>query len=224
MTPPGTHLFLLGFAAGVSLLPLTVYARLSPRWLRWLLLAVGLFVTSRYVVMALFTRAALSPTLWELRRCWWATSVGLTLPSVFAVDRLLCHPAMTPKRLLQWYAPFLAVLGLFLVLAPARPLLDPAFGWLPQMPWVGRTLFFTTEVLFVIGFLAGCAFFILKVPSPPIRSALLVLALSQVLFGIAEGLRLVAERRFVWSSLGIELLVLVALWHAYETAFRLQNQ
>ena len=48
--------------------------------------------------------------------------------------------------------------------------------------------------------------------------------LSQVLFGIAEGLRLVAERRFVWSSLGIELLVLVALWHAYETAFRLQNQ
>ncbi len=73
---PGLYLFLLGLAMGISLLTITSYRHVSPRWLKWLLIASGLFVISRYVTMALFTSPQAAQSVWPLRHCWYATSVG----------------------------------------------------------------------------------------------------------------------------------------------------
>ena len=73
---PGLYLFLLGLDMGISLLTITSYRHVSPRWLKWLLIASGLFVISRYVTMALFTSPQAAQSFWPLRHCWYATSVG----------------------------------------------------------------------------------------------------------------------------------------------------
>ena len=115
------YLFLLGLASGITLLAISAYRRVSPAWVKWLLVASGLFVISRYVAMALFASAETPEPVWGFRFCWFASYIGLTLPSVFAVDQLLRHPAMNPKKLLTWCAPFLVAYGAIILCADARP-------------------------------------------------------------------------------------------------------
>ena len=74
-------LFLSGLATGLSLLLMTAFLSLSPRWLRWLLLACGALLIGRYLAMAAF---AITPhpsgeAAWN--RCWLAASIGMTFPA-----------------------------------------------------------------------------------------------------------------------------------------------
>ena len=56
MPPAGAlYLFLLGLASGLALLTASAFRKVSPAWVRWLLLACGALVISRYVAMALQT-------------------------------------------------------------------------------------------------------------------------------------------------------------------------
>ena len=120
MPPEGAlYLFLLGLASGVTLLTISAYRRVSPGWLKWMLVACGALVISRYATMALFASAETPEHVWRVRHCWFASYLGLTLPSVFAIDQLLRHPAMTPKKLLGWFSPFLLAYGA-LILAAGR--------------------------------------------------------------------------------------------------------
>ena len=213
----GLYLFLLGVASGVALLPLSAYRRVSPRWLKWVLLASGWLVISRYVTLALFTQAKATQQFWMLRHCWLATSIGLTLPSIVAVDQLVRHPAMTPKKLLGWYAPFLLAYALVMLFGRFTPMPDPVIGWSLSLaaPW--RWLLSAVHSLFVIGFVGVCLLLIRKLPSAPIRLALFGLVLAH-LYLAADGLLLAFGGWYFRPFLFSEMLALLALWHAFQTS------
>ena len=155
----GAQLFLSGLAGGLSLLTLTSYRRVSPAWLRWLLIASALVMFSRYVATAAFATPASPERLRILRHVGWFTTLyGLIVPSVFAVDQLLRHPAMTPKKLLARFLPFLAAASI------AAP-----FPW---WRWI-------LHASFALAFAAFCVLLIRKPPFRPMRLALLGLAIGQ---------------------------------------------
>ena len=218
----GAYLFLLGLASGLALLTLSAYRRVSPRWLRSLLFALGLLVIGRYLTLALFTQPDAPQRFWPLRHLWFGTSVGLTIPSVFAVDQLIRHPAMTPKKLLQWFSPFLAVYGAVMLLAPLRPAFDPVAGWSLRLSGGWQALLSAVQGVFVVGFVGACALFFKKIPSAPIRVSLVWLAAAQVSLAL-DGLIPAVGGWYVRPSLYSEMLALLAIWHAYETSGRLQG-
>ena len=218
----GLYLFLLGLASGCALLTITSYRHVSPTWLKWLLIVSGVFVISRYVTMALFTMPHASQYVWSLRHCWFATSVGLTLPSVFAVDQLLRHPAMSPRKLLRWFSPFLASYAALILFATMRPAPDRVVGWMPQLSSGWLWLISITQALFVLLFIGLCALFMHKVPSRPIRLALLGLVFAHAYLGL-DGVLLALGRWYFRPFLFSEMLTLLALWHAYETSACLQQ-
>ena len=223
MTPlAGAYLFLLGLASGVALLTITAYRYVSPTWLKWLLIGTGAFVISRYVSMALFTNADAPQRFWVLRHCWFASSVGLTLPSVMVIDQLLRHPAMSPAKLLRLFSPFLIAYGSVILFGTMRPEPDRVMGWVPHLTGSWHWLLSFVQVGFVLGFIGICIGLIQKIPSPPIQRALLGLALAQGYLGV-DGLLLALGRWYFRPFLYSEMLTLLALWYAYETSARLQR-
>lgn len=213
----GWYLFWLGVAVGVTALAMTAYLAISPRWLRWLLLASGAFVASRYVTMALFATSPEPHALWALRRCWVATSVGLTFPAIVALDQLVRHPAMSPKKLLRWFSPFLACYALVLGFGRFELTADPLVGTSPRL--VGGWLWVLAVVqgLFVIGVLALGALLIQKLTSRRIRIALFGLMGAYGYLGL-DGLFLALDRWYFRPFLFSEILALIAIWFALETA------
>ncbi len=198
-----TPLFLLGLASGVALLPIASYRHASPAWLKWLLIASGVALISRYNLIAAWVdptwRASLPP--WIVRSCWMARFVGFTLPAAFAIDQLIRHPAMTPQRLLRGYAPFALAAGAGLAIP------GPAI--------------IIVQLIFLVGFTGLCLVLIRKIPSTPIRRALVSLAMA---YGYLAGDALTAALSQS-SALFLlpELAALVALWYAYETSADLQR-
>lgn len=174
--------FLLGLAGGLVVLTITAYRRVSPWWLKWLLSANGLLLLSRYAMLAHIAAEENGLRWWQFVR-----SVSLTLPGVFAVDQLVRHPAMTPKKLLRWYSPWAI-----------------AYGIMTFTPWWREARGVLTG-LFTLLFLWICGMVIRKLPDRRIRMALIGLCLAYLCLGFS-GLLLT------------EMLVLLALWHAYDTS------
>ena len=195
MTRAGGYLFLLGLACGLAILPLTAYARLTPRRVRWLLLAAGALVVGRYVALAGFALADEPSRVWGLRYLWFGSAVGLTLPAVFAVDALIRHPAMTPKKLLWRFSPFLAAYAALIVAGPSHP--------------IANQIAPIIQGLFVIGFVGLCLLLARNLPVPAIRTALWILAAAYVYLGV--------------DGVGAEMAASLALWFAFQTAARLQS-
>jgi len=228
MPSAGGYLFLLGLACGVALLTITSYRRVSPWWLRWLLFACGVFVISLYAALAvsLATRTPTQSLLFAeiFTSCWFfAGYLALALPSIFAIDQLLRHPSMTPKKLLGWLSPFLAVYILVLLFRNVTPPSPVGTGNSVAPVVVGwyRSLLLIHS-FFVISFVSASVFFMRKVPSPPIRLALLGLVVGQSYLGV-DGLRFVFGPDDLQPFLYSHLVMLLALWHAYETSAKLQS-
>ncbi len=211
------YLFDLGLAVGITCLTMSAYRDISPRWLRWLLLASGLFVVSRYLTMALFAISPQPQGFWGLRRCWLATSVGLTFPSVVALDQLVRHPAMSPKKLLRWFSPFLIAYTLVFAFGRFELLPNPLGGVIPRLAGAGLWLLALTQGGFVIGFLGFGALLIQKLPSRPIRLALLGLMRAWGYLAL-DGLIVACGGWYFRPFLFSELLALLAIWFAFETA------
>lgn len=211
MAVGSAYLFLLGLASGIAFLALTSYRHVSPRWLKWVLIASGALLMSRYVMTAVWPNVggvvAIFLELW-----WVIGSVGLTLPGVFAIDQLIRHPAMTPSKLLRWYALFLLVNGVALI----------GMALVPKKFWF--VFVQLTYIIFLIGLVGVCLLLRRKIPSRLIQRASLGLALSYGYLGLSIlivtlGLGQGDERVFLYP----EMLVLFALWYAYETSARLQQ-
>jgi len=205
----GAYLFLLGLASGIALLTISAFRRVSPPWLRWLLIATGLLVVSRYAMMAASMTTALSRLLSGI---WLVGLIGFTLPATFAVDHIIRHPAMTPRKLLRWYIPLPVVAGV-------------AF-----MSGLGYLLVILQAVA-CLGLAGLCLMLLLKIPSPSIRRALLGLVLAYgylglssllIIFSLAVDLQLLPLD--LLDLLWPEMVALIALWHAYETGTRLQRE
>ena len=215
------YLFLLGLASGVALLAISAYRRVSPAWLKWLLIATGVFVISRYVTLAVYSLPDAPQRFWWLGRSWYATSVGLTLPSVMAMDQLVRHPAMSPKKLLAWFSPFLAVYGAIILFATPK-IQEHVEPWSPALSRGWGLLLSVTQAAFVAGFIGIGLMLMRKLPSRPIRRALLGLILGHAYLGF-DGLVLAMGRWYFRPFLYSELLTLLAIWYAYETSASLQQ-
>ena len=222
--PPlaGPYLFLLGLAGGFSILAISAYRRVSPKWLRWMLIVTGCFMISRYVTMALFTDSDAPNRYWALRHCWFASSISLTLPGVFAVDQLVKHPAMTPKRLLQWFSPFAAVYASIILFGDVTPKADAIAGWMPTLSSGWRLLVTATQSVFVLGFLGLSVMFLPKLPDRRLKRALVLLTAGFAYLGLDGGL-LALGLNYFRPFLFSEMLTLFALWNAFETASSIQQ-
>ena len=194
-TLAGFRLFVLGFSAGLTMLTMSAYRRVSPPWLRRLLFGSGLLVLGRYCAMA----AQSPPPHYHdgLERIADAGSlIGLTLPGVFAIDQLLRHPALSPKTLLRWYAPFAILVSAWLVL---------------RTKGYAGDLVLVIQGLSAAGIAGACLLVMRRFPVPAARRALLGLVLGYLGWGMVHLLPLPL---FLFA----ELPILLALWHAYETS------
>ena len=218
MTPlAGLYLFLLGLASGFALLAISAYRHVSPGWVRWLLIVSGLLVIGRYDAMAAFATAADPQHVWALRHLWFATSLALPLASALAVDQLIRHPAMTPHKLLVWLAPFLASYGAVMLFGEMVSGPDRVVGWTVHLAPGWQRLLGMTHAVFVLVFLTGCGLLVRKLPSGPIRIALLGLMLSQAALAF-DGLLSAFGGWYFRPYLYSEMFTLLALWYAYETS------
>lgn len=222
MSSHGAHLFLLGLAAGLSLLTATSYRRVSPPWLRRLLIALGVFVAFRYFAIAVFAQVEDPRSVWWLRHAWFATSIGLTLPSVVALDQLLRHPAITPAKLLRAFSPFIAAYAAVILFGGFSPTPAPGGGWMPELSPAWRTVMSAAQAAFVLGFTAIAGFVMWKFPLKPARTALAGLLAAHWYLGF-DGILVAAGAWYPWPFLYSEMVALLALWHAFETAAALQQ-
>ena len=222
MSPQGARVFLLGLAAGLAVLAASSYRRVSPSWLRRLLMSLGAFVCLRYVAVALFADAADPRQVWLWRHAWFATSVGLTLPSIVALDQLLRHPAMTPGKLLRAFAPFLLAYAAVILFGACEAVPDPVAGWTLKLAPAWRIVVSVTQSAFVLGFTGVAGFVIWKFPLMPVRIALGLLLLAHWWLA-ADGVLLAMGRWYPWPFLYSEMATLLALTFAFETAASLQQ-
>ena len=209
------YVFFLGLATGVTILAMSAYLSVSPAWLRRLLLASGVLVAGRYVVMTLCAIGLDPRTWWLPRLCWFATSVGLTLPGAVALDQLVRHPAMTPKKLLRWYAPFFAASCVALLLGRSTVVSDPIAGARPLLVGWALGLFGCAQGAFVLSFLGLSVLLMMKLKSWHIRRALGVLVAAYACLGVFTCGRWPVEL-FLFS----EILTLLAIWFALNSASR----
>lgn len=184
-------------------LAISGYRHASPAWLRWLLIGSGTLLVGRYTAMAVeLSNFQVQHWIFDCR--WIARFVGLTLPAVFAVDQLIRHPAITPKKLLRGYA---VLLSIYLA----------AYG-LRAMPGA-EAIFFSIEFAFPFVIAGLCLMLMRNIPSPPIRRVLLILTLTYVCLGVTTPFAWYYERsEDLYEFVFAEMIGLVALWHAFETA------
>jgi len=182
----------------------------------------ALFMMARYGTLAAFATIADPESIWVLRHCWFASSISLTLPSVFAVDQLIRHPAMTPRKLLLGYAPFLAAYLCVIMFADFTPMPDRIAGWALKLSpgWV--ILVSIVQSIFVALFVAACAFFVKKIPIFSIRLPLILLAIAH-LWMAADGALLALGGWYFRPFLFSEMFTLLCLWYAFESAAVLQR-
>lgn len=209
--------FVLGLATGITVLAMSAYLSVSPAWLRWLLLASGIGVAGRYVMMIPSVMSLDPCPLWLFRIGEAARWVGLTLPGVVALDQLVRHPAMTPKKLLRWYAPFLVAACVALLLGRSVMVSDSMAGPRPLLVGWARGLFGCAQGVLVVAYLSLSVLLMMKLRSWHIRLALAILMAAYASLGLDGGLALVG-RRPVGLLPFSEILTLLALWFALETA------
>ena len=225
MTPHASaYVFLLGVAAGLTVLTMTAYHRVSPSWLKWLLLATSLLTLSRYIAIARFADATYPDQLWSWGYSDYAKSIGFTLPSVMVIDQLLRHPKMSPQRLLRWIAPLLLTDALMISVVTLAPQLDRLLGgWVPHVTSGWRWAFIGVQGLFVIGFI-GAIVFLLRQPylAQPARRAFWGLLLAYVALGV-DGVSLALGTWSVRPTLYSDMVALLAIWYAYDTSATLSQ-
>ena len=192
MDPMGVRLFALGFSAGLTTLTMSAYRRASPRWLRWLLLGSGLLVMGRYAALA--AQPPLHDGLFRIADA--GSLIGLTLPGIFAIDQVLRHPALSPKILLRWYAPFAILVSGWLLLRAKGSVGDQVLA---------------IQGLSSLSIAGACLLVMRRFPVPAARRALLGLVLGYL--GCAM-VHLLPVPLFLLA----ELPILLALWYAYEVA------
>jgi hypothetical protein len=216
------YLFLLGLACGVSLLPLSLYAAQSPRWVRALLVLLGALTAGRYLAMAAFAAVDDPYKIWFWHRLWFGSAIGLTVPGIFAVDALIRHPAMTPEKLVKRIAPLLGAYAFLALFAQAKPAVDRMIGWTIELAPVWKVFAALVQAVFVGGMLAICVQLIRKIEVSSIRLALGLLALAYA--GLAaDGILLACGGWYPRPFLFTEMLANLSLYHAFRTAASLQG-
>jgi hypothetical protein len=188
--------FALGVAVGLTVMMMAAARRVSP--FKASVICCGVFVAARYVALAAIRQAGLSVEWGELRLLWHSGMTVLSWLTIVAADQLVRHPAMTPKRLVGWVLlPFLAACGV-------------------TAPWWTAAL--TVQELFTISFIGVCVLLIRKLPFPPIRRALAGLVVGQGCLGTSGWMSAFGGWGFLPYFIA-ELVMLLALWSAYETAW-----
>ncbi|MBI4597675.1 MAG: hypothetical protein HY737_04645 [Candidatus Omnitrophica bacterium] len=195
-------IYLVGLASGVVLLPITSFRRLSPLWLKLLLVAAGCLLIIRYLMLGLPDPVAPPMGRWSAPFVRLTGAIGVTLPGIFAMDQLIRHPAMTPQKLLRWCAPLIALDLVTCWRIPLAMLVQGAVG---------------------LGLASACAMLGGKIPVPSIRKPLAILGLAYGMWAAANlliGLATAIPLR--WMLLA-ELNLMLAVWHAFDMSATPQN-
>ena len=212
--------FLLGLSTGVTLLTTTSYRRVSPAWLKWLLIISGMLLIVHELTLTLLISSISIDHLWALRFIWYLMPMALLFPGVMAIDQLLRHPAMSPNMLLRWLAPFLGADLLIISLARLTVAPNLVVGWMPVLERGWAMLSLLLHEALLLAAVVGC-FFLIRKPLPrAMRQALCGLVVGFAALGLAVVFLLTQK----WLSLLLsELPMLFALWYAYETSTELQR-
>jgi hypothetical protein len=216
-SPPGAYLFLLGLACGSALLALTAYRHLSPAWVKWTLVACALCAIGRHITLALFATADDPQRFWALRRFTLATTVGLTLPTVFALDQLLRHPAVSPRKLLVWSSPWLCGYAIIILFGRFTGALHPATGWLVQPDMAWRWVIAVLQAGFAVALSMVGVKLLQRVPVPRIRLAICGLLLGQLALAF-DCVVLAMGAWYAYPLLYSEMLTLAAIWYALDVS------
>jgi len=211
------HLFELGFAGGVSVLAASAYCAVSPRWLRGLLLACAALVIARYATLAALATATGLGGLAPWHRLYLGSAIGLTFPGVVALDQLIRHPAMTPKKLVTWYAPFCAIYAFIMLCGPLAITGDIVSGVQPHLAGWAAVMLGATQSAFVLGFLWLAWQAARRFPIATTRRAIFGLMAAYLCLGIEGVLVAIGDRpthRFVVT----EIVASLAIWFALDTA------
>lgn len=189
--------FLLGWAVGASALLFSEYLALSPRWFRWVIAAAGFGVVLRYWLLALTAITPVPLAAWMIDGVDVWAAVSLTFPCAVALDQLVRHPAMTPKKLLRSYAPVAAAwMVAVIVNRLAVAIVHTAFALL--VVWMGAQL-------------------IRKLPLHKIQLSVAGLAAAQLLLAAQRlaGSQAVLDIRVLLAS---ECVVLGSIWASLRAA------
>jgi hypothetical protein len=156
--------FTAGLSTGLALMLLLSFRPLSPRWLRWNLYLDGLFLAAFSA-----TRGAVEATAYAQYSSFVLT-LSLALPSLFAIDQLVRHPAMRLQRLSMAASIAFLVIVLCYVLE----------GFTQARLWGRLSLVWGACVALAIAFMA--VRFLKSVPHPTVKAALggLVLGLAAI--------------------------------------------
>ncbi len=177
---------------------------------------------ARYASIAAFALAEKPETIWPLRHCWFASSIGLTLPSVFAVDQLLRHPALTPNKILKFFSPFLAVYVALIAFGRFAAVPDPVLGWTLKLSRGWALVVSATQSAFLLLFLAAGVWVLRKVPVAAIRLPVLLLMIAHLWLGF-DGVLLATGHWYFRPFLFSEMAALLCLWYSFESAHVLQG-
>ncbi len=138
------------------------------------------------------------------------------------IDQLLRHPAMSPQRLLRLFSPFLCLYASVSLFGTMTPAADRVVGWMVRLSVGWQWVLAVTQSIFVTLFIGVCVMLLRKVPSRPIRLALLGLVAAHAYLAL-DGVLLALGRWYFRPFLYSEIATLLAIWYAYETSARLQQ-
>lgn len=180
-------------------------------------------MAGHYVALALLASTGdPKPLPLALRVFGFADLIGLSLPGVMALDQLLRHPAMSPKKLLIRFSPFLVIYAAIMLFAPVDAAPDRTTGWALALAGSWPAVLLLTQIVFLAGFIGISTMLMVKIPSAPIKQALFGLIVGYLYLAVDGSLAVFGKgcfRPFLFS----ECVVLLAFWHAYETSSSLQS-
>ena len=213
----GWYVFFAGVAVGGVLLASTAYAHVSPAWLKWLLLASAALAVSRYVSMTVFAVSFDPSPPWLWSRCYYATTIALTFPGFVAMDQLVRHPAITPKKVVMCYAPFFIMNAAVLLCGTTQIVPHPLVGGRPRFTGAWPALLGFSQAAFLLCLFGAGVMLMRKLPASRIKFALGILLGAYAVLGICG---VFAHRSatplqpYLWA----ELLTFAAIWFALDTA------
>ena len=202
MPAPMAGFYMLGLVTGTALFPVWTFGRVSPSWMRGLILGCQLVIAAHYCLLGQMPPAGPDDLQW-FRPVWLAQGAQVIVSAV-VLDQLIRHPAMSPRRLLLAAGPFAAVPVLAAIIGPG--------AW---TAWGTEGALTAFHLLYA----AVGGFLLLKIRMRRLQGMLALLLIAHLAFWASQS-RLVPWRSSAWA----DVVLYCSLAFAYQTSAALHDQ